>query len=90
MGGRHGDARLLGFGGDCKEGQMSYANETLDASPRQGMPRVHPAAELFPLMDGADLDALAEDIRLNGQVHPVVFYHGQLLDGRRAERDGSE
>lgn len=44
---------------------------------------VHPAAELFPMMDRADLDALARDISENGLNHPVVITPDNvLLDGR--------
>lgn len=48
---------------------------------------VHPAAELFPLMQGADFDAFVEDIRVNGQQEPVVLdADGRLLDGRNRAR----
>lgn len=48
---------------------------------------VHPAAELFPLMEGGDLRGLAEDIRVKGLSEPVTIYgHPDngivLLDGR--------
>lgn len=44
--------------------------------------KVHPAAKLMPLLKGDELDELIEDIRQNGQRHPVVVYQGQVLDGR--------
>ena len=44
--------------------------------------KIHPAAEAFPLLAGDELDDLVEDIRRNGQVEPIVFVGGQLLDGR--------
>ncbi|MEX0938529.1 MAG: hypothetical protein WDZ59_11775 [Pirellulales bacterium] len=47
---------------------------------------IHPAAEMFPLMEGDDLQALADDIRQNEQETAVVFYEGQLLDGRNRWR----
>lgn len=43
---------------------------------------VHPAAELFPMMDAEALQALADDIREHGQREPVILYHGAVLDGR--------
>lgn len=50
---------------------------------------VHPAADLFPMMDDDDLRRLADDIKVNGLQHPIVFAHGDgygaaivLLDGR--------
>ena len=42
----------------------------------------HPAAELFPLLSGADLEALAADIGTNGLAEPIVLLDGQILDGR--------
>jgi hypothetical protein len=53
---------------------------------------VHPAADLFPMMSGAELRELGEDIKRNGLRYPVILWaknvrdgkHGpvQLLDGR--------
>lgn len=42
----------------------------------------HPLANLFPLLHGADLEALAEDIGHNGLQHPVILFDGKVLDGR--------
>jgi hypothetical protein len=48
--------------------------------------RAHPAAELFPMMPEEDLADLAEDIKANGQRHPIVVIDGGgewlILDGR--------
>jgi hypothetical protein len=44
---------------------------------------VHPVAALFPLMDGADFDALVEDVRANGLLQPIWLHReGSILDGR--------
>lgn len=45
-------------------------------------PEVHPAADLFPMLDESALQELAADIKTNGLVHPVVLYQGKVLDGR--------
>jgi ParB-like chromosome segregation protein Spo0J len=48
---------------------------------------VHPAAELFPLMQGVEFAALVADIAEHGQHDPVVLTpSGQLLDGRNRWR----
>ena len=42
----------------------------------------HPAAALFPLLEGDDFAALCNDIRTNGQIEPIVILDGKILDGR--------
>jgi hypothetical protein len=42
----------------------------------------HPLAEIFPRLDGADLTALADDIRKNGLRQAIVTCEGMVLDGR--------
>ncbi len=43
---------------------------------------VHPAAALFPQLEGKPFDELVEDIRKNGVVQPITLWNGQLVDGR--------
>lgn len=44
---------------------------------------VHPAADLFPMLPDAELQALADDIAKHGLDHPIVLTSdGTLLDGR--------
>jgi hypothetical protein len=54
--------------------------------------RVHPAADVFPMMDVDGLMKLAHDIRINGLREPVKFRGDELLEGRNrleaAERVG--
>lgn len=52
---------------------------------------VHPAAELFPLTEGEELEQLADDIRKKGLLEPVWLCPGEngnklLLDGRNRAR----
>ncbi len=46
----------------------------------------HPAADLFPLMTDAELDALAGDIKEKGLIDPIVQLDGAVLDGRNRLR----
>lgn len=45
-------------------------------------PENHPYANLFPMLDGEDIQELANDIRANGQREPIVLLDGKVLDGR--------
>jgi hypothetical protein len=44
--------------------------------------KVHPVANIFPMMTPDEFLSLAEDIQLHGQREPVVFWCDQLIDGR--------
>jgi ParB-like chromosome segregation protein Spo0J len=46
----------------------------------------HPLAALFPLMEAADLRALADDIREHGLRAPITLHEGLILDGRNRYR----
>ncbi len=42
----------------------------------------HPLADPFPLLTSAEAKKFAADIKANGLIHPIVIYHGAILDGR--------
>lgn len=47
---------------------------------------VHPAADVFPLIEGDEFDRLVESIRKHGVQNPVVYIGTTLLDGRNRIR----
>ena len=55
---------------------LSAGTETIGGYP------VHPAAQLFPLLEGDEFETLVESIQRNGQRDPVVLHNGVLLEGR--------
>jgi hypothetical protein len=46
----------------------------------------HPVANMFTLIDDAELNALAENIKMTGLLNPVVLLKGKVLDGRNRLR----
>lgn len=44
--------------------------------------KIHPLCEAFPLMNQAELNELAHDIKANGQREPILLLDGKILDGR--------
>jgi ParB-like chromosome segregation protein Spo0J len=48
--------------------------------------KVHPAAEVFPLMEDDELEALGKDITENGLKQPIMMFDAEggpvVLDGR--------
>jgi hypothetical protein len=42
----------------------------------------HPLADLFPLLEGKELDELTQDIDTNGLRETIMLYEGKILDGR--------
>ncbi|MEO0600371.1 MAG: ParB N-terminal domain-containing protein [Myxococcota bacterium] len=48
--------------------------------------KVHPVADMFPMLSDKELGELAASIQVNGLLEPVVQHEGQLVDGRNRRK----
>src|SRR5262249_30569376 len=46
----------------------------------------HEAANLFPLLEGEEFEALKADLEAHGQGLPILLHEGKILDGRNRYR----
>jgi hypothetical protein len=44
--------------------------------------KIHPAADVFPMLDGDELAMLQNDIMVEGQLEPIITWNGYVIDGR--------
>jgi len=42
----------------------------------------HPAADILPLKTDDELEAFSEQLKVEGQLHPIITWNGQIVDGR--------
>lgn len=57
----------------------AHKGETLKSYP------LHPVCNIFPPLDERELNELAEDIKANGLLDPVILYDDKILDGRNRQ-----
>jgi hypothetical protein len=50
------------------------------------MMKTHPAADVFPLIEGVDFDLLVADLKANGLIYPITVFKDMILDGRNRYR----
>ena len=58
----------------------------MSAIPNESALDFHPLANVFPLLDGEEFEALVADIAEHGVRESVVLYEWQILDGRNRYR----
>ena len=46
----------------------------------------HPLAEIFPVLEGPEFDALVSDIANSGQLEAIILFESKILDGRNRYR----
>jgi hypothetical protein len=74
---------------DTSEGKIDDASNSVHPFAKYlpdmnaaDLPRIHPHANIFPMLEEKELLEMAESIKANEQQNRIVMYQGAILDGR--------
>jgi pyruvate/2-oxoglutarate dehydrogenase complex dihydrolipoamide acyltransferase (E2) component len=74
---------------DTSEGKIDDASNSVHPFAKYlpdmnaaDLPRIHPHANIFPMLEEKELLGMAESIKANEQQNRIVMYQGAILDGR--------
>jgi hypothetical protein len=65
---------------------MTKSSGLTEAQHNTHIMEYHEIASIFPLLGIQEIGAIAEDIKKNGLLNPILTYEGKILDGRNRFR----
>jgi ParB-like chromosome segregation protein Spo0J len=62
--------------------EKTILKERLETILKEWGMTVHPDADLFPMLSGAEMSELVRDIEARGLIEPIIIKKGEVWDGR--------